>query len=76
LSRTTVTSGLTLLSVLALFLFGGQVLHGFSVALIWGIVIGTYSTICVATPLLLYMHLHRIARKEETPDANAAQPGR
>ena len=76
LSRTTVTSGLTLLSVLALFLFGGEVLHGFSVALIWGIVIGTYSTICVASPLLLYMHLHRIGRKEETPDGNAAQPGR
>src|SRR5207247_2113143 len=48
LSRTTVTSGLTLLSVLALYVFGGEVLHGFSVALIWGIVIGTYSTICVA----------------------------
>jgi preprotein translocase SecF subunit len=75
LSRTTVTSGLTLLSVLALYLFGGEVLHGFSVALIWGIVIGTYSTICVATPLLLYMHLHRIGRKEEAAEA-AAQAGR
>jgi len=76
LSRTTVTSGLTLLSVLALYFVGGDVLHGFSVALIWGIVIGTYSTICVATPLLLYMHLHRIARKEEAPEAGAPQTGR
>ena len=76
LSRTTVTSGLTLLSVLALYIFGGEVLHGFSVALIWGIIIGTYSTICVATPLLLYMHLHRIGRKEEALEAGAQQTGR
>jgi preprotein translocase SecF subunit len=66
LSRTTVTSGLTLLSVLALALFGGEVLRGFSIAMIWGIVIGTYSTICVASPLLLYMHLHRIRGKGES----------
>lgn len=59
LSRTTVTSGLTLISVVALFLFGGEVLRGFAVALIWGIVIGTYSTICVASPLLLYANLRR-----------------
>jgi preprotein translocase SecF subunit len=64
LSRTTVTSGLTLLSVLALALFGGEVMFGFSIAMIWGLVIGTYSTICVASPLLLYMHLHRIRDKE------------
>ncbi|MGH6931484.1 MAG: protein translocase subunit SecF [Dongiaceae bacterium] len=57
LSRTTVTSGLTLISVVALFLFGGEVLRGFAVALIWGIVIGTYSTICVASPLLMYANL-------------------
>jgi preprotein translocase SecF subunit len=67
LSRTTVTSGLTLLSVLALGLFGGEVIRGFAIAMIWGIVIGTYSTICVATPLLLYMHLHRIRGKEPAP---------
>ena len=64
LSRTTITSGLTLLSVLALAIWGGEVIRGFSIAMIWGIVIGTYSTICVATPLLLYMHLHRIRGKE------------
>jgi preprotein translocase SecF subunit len=64
LSRTTITSGLTLLSVLALGLFGGEVIRGFAIAMIWGIVIGTYSTICVATPLLLYMHLHRIRGKD------------
>jgi len=65
LSRTTVTSGLTLLSVLALFFFGGGVIHGFALALIWGIAIGTYSTICVATPLLLYMNLRRNKSKNK-----------
>jgi preprotein translocase SecF subunit len=53
LSRTVVTSGLTLLSVLALYGFGGEVLRGFSLAMIWGIVIGSYSTVFIATPLLL-----------------------
>ena len=53
LSRTTVTAGLTFISVLALFLFGGEVLHGFAIALIWGIFIGTYSSICIAAAGLL-----------------------
>jgi len=75
LSRTTVTSGLTLLSVLALALFGGEVIRGFSIAMIWGIVIGTYSTICVASPLLIYMHLHRIRGKESTdPKSKGDKP--
>lgn len=65
LSRTTVTSGLTLLSVVALALFGGEVMRGFAIAMIWGIVIGSYSTICVATPLLLYMKIRRAGRKDE-----------
>jgi len=73
LSRTTVTSGLTLLSVLALFLFGGEVMKGFSLAMIWGIVIGTYSTICVATPLLLYMHLHRIGQSKQADGQEGTQ---
>jgi preprotein translocase subunit SecF len=72
LSRTTITSGLTLLSVLALAIFGGEVIRGFSIAMIWGIVIGTYSTICVATPLLLYMHIHRIRGKDEKALEKAA----
>lgn len=59
LSRTTMTSGLAFLSVLALFLFGGEVLSGFSTAMIWGIVAGTYSTIFVAAPMLVYMNLRR-----------------
>lgn len=53
LSRTVLTSGLTFLTVLSLFLFGGEVLHGFSLALVIGIVIGTYSSIAVASPMLV-----------------------
>jgi len=59
LPRTVMTSGMTLLSVLALYFFGGEVIRGFSLAMIWGIVIGTYSTIYVAAPMLIYMHLRR-----------------
>jgi len=79
LSRTVMTSGLTLLSVLALYFFGGEVIRGFSVALIWGIVIGTYSTICVATPMLLYMNLRRGSEAEparETAAGRATEAGR
>ncbi len=53
LSRTVLTSGLTFLTVLALFVFGGEVLHGFSFALVVGILIGTYSSIAVAAPMLV-----------------------
>ncbi|MGZ4839230.1 MAG: protein translocase subunit SecF [Terriglobales bacterium] len=53
LSRTILTAGLTFLTVLALFLFGGEVLHGFSMALVIGILIGTYSSIAIAAPILV-----------------------
>ncbi|MCU1273592.1 MAG: Protein-export rane protein SecF [Bryobacterales bacterium] len=53
LSRTVLTSGLTLLTVLSLLLFGGPVLHGFSLALVIGIVVGTFSSIFIASPILL-----------------------
>lgn len=53
LSRTVLTSGLTFLTVLSLFIFGGQVLKGFSFALVVGILIGTYSSIAVAAPMLV-----------------------
>jgi preprotein translocase subunit SecF len=53
LSRTVLTSGLTFLTALSLLLFGGQVLSGFSLALVIGIIIGTYSSIFVASPILL-----------------------
>ncbi len=53
LSRTVISSGLTFLTVLSLYLFGGEVLHGFSFALVIGILIGTYSSIAVAAPMLV-----------------------
>jgi len=53
LSRTVIASGLTFLTVLSLYLFGGAVLHGFSFALVVGILIGTYSSIAVAAPMLV-----------------------
>ncbi len=53
LSRTILTSGLTFLTVLSLYVFGGEVLRGFSLALVIGIMIGTYSSIAVAAPMLV-----------------------
>jgi preprotein translocase subunit SecF len=54
LSRTVITAGLVLLSVLALVLFGGEVLHSFSLALLVGIILGTYSTIAIASPIAIW----------------------
>ena len=54
LSRTVLTSGLTFLTALSLYLFGGQVLSGFSFALVVGIIVGTYSSIFVASPILIF----------------------
>lgn len=56
LSRTVMTSGLTFLTVIALFLFGGPVLHGFSFALVCGIIVGTYSSVFIASPIVLFWH--------------------
>ncbi len=64
LSRTLVTSGTTLLVVVTLFIFGGEVLKGFSFALIIGILIGTYSSVFVASPVVVELK------------ARAAQPAR
>jgi preprotein translocase subunit SecF len=54
LSRTVLTSGLTLLTALSLFLFGGEVLSGFSFALVVGILVGTYSSVFIASPILVF----------------------
>lgn len=59
LSRTFMTSVTTLLALLALFIFGGEVIRGFTGAMIWGVVVGTYSSIFIAAPLLLYLGLRR-----------------
>tara|TARA_B100000959_G_C14934805_1_gene605268 strand:- start:310 stop:1251 length:942 start_codon:yes stop_codon:yes gene_type:complete len=59
LSRTVMTSVTTLLALLSLYILGGEVIRGFSFAMIWGVVIGTYSSICLAVPLLLYLNVNR-----------------
>jgi len=59
LSRTVITSVTTLLALIALYSLGGAVIRDFSFAMIWGVVIGTYSSINLAVPLLLYLDLQR-----------------
>ena len=54
LNRTIMTSGMTFLAVFSLYLFGGQVLQGFSFALVVGIIVGTYSSIAIASPIVLW----------------------
>jgi preprotein translocase subunit SecF len=63
LSRTVITSGLTFVSVLAIVLFGGEVLRGFALALTIGILVGTYSTLAVASPVMLWWEYMTAARK-------------
>jgi preprotein translocase subunit SecF len=57
LSRTVMTSGTTMLASLSLAIFGGEVLRGFSVALVFGVVVGTYSSIFISAPALIYLKL-------------------
>jgi preprotein translocase subunit SecF len=67
LSRTVMTSGLTFLTVLALFLFGGPVLHNFSFALVVGIIVGTYSSVFIASPIVLFWHDFNEKRRKTSP---------
>ena len=59
LSRTIMTSVTTLLALIALYILGGDGLRGFSFAMIWGVIVGTYSSIFVASPMLLLLKLKR-----------------
>jgi preprotein translocase subunit SecF len=68
LSRTLLTSGTTLLVILSLFIFGGGVIHGFAFAMLVGVLIGTYSSIFVASPVILFWE-DRKGRRSETPAA-------
>jgi preprotein translocase subunit SecF len=65
LSRTLLTSVTTLIALLILFFFGGEVIKGFSFGMIWGVLVGTYSSIFIATPLLIYMNLRRSVFDDE-----------
>ncbi len=75
LSRTVMTSVTTLLALLALYFLGGEVLRDFSFAMIWGVIIGTYSSVCLAVPLLLYLNIRRTGLPGDKPDTvEAAAP--
>jgi preprotein translocase subunit SecF len=67
LSRTILTSGLTFLTVLALFIFGGAIINNFAFAMVIGIIVGTYSSVAVAAPLVL---IYANARKPKAAVAN------
>ncbi len=74
LSRTIMTSGLTFLTIVALFLFGGPVLHAFSFALVCGVLVGTYSSVFVASPIVLFWHNYTDKRKNQRAPVVAASP--
>jgi len=71
LSRTVMTSVTTLLALIALYTFGGEVIRGFTFAMMWGVVVGTYSSIFIASPLLLILGVKRdwSVAASETPSA-------
>jgi preprotein translocase SecF subunit len=71
LSRTLVTSVTTLLALAALFVIAGGAIRGFTVALIWGVLIGTYSSLYIATPALLALNLRRES-ESEAPEGEPA----
>ena len=70
LSRTLISSGTTFLTVLGLYLFGGEVLRGFGFTMVVGIIIGTYSTIYIAAPIVVWWDSYR--KKQRPPAARAA----
>lgn len=76
LSRTVLTSGTTLLAIIPLLLFGGSNLQGFTVAVFAGILVGTYSSIFVAAPLLLMLKPVRVATTPEAPEGDSGEQDR
>lgn len=74
LSRTILTSGLTFLTAVALWLFGGPVLNGFSFALVVGIIVGTYSSIFIASPILIWWRDWMEKRNAGGPQTSGAAP--
>ena len=75
LSRTLITSVTTLLALLSIYLFGGEILKGFSLAMILGVIIGTYSSIYIANPVLVYLRVnHNTIVKEDTKSNINSEP--
>lgn len=73
LSRTTLTSVTTLIALLSLYVLGGEVIRSFTFAMIWGVIIGTYSSIFIAAPILLFLNLRpgQIDQTREKADEDA-----
>ncbi|HVA67140.1 MAG TPA: protein translocase subunit SecF [Elusimicrobiota bacterium] len=71
LSRTIITSGIVLTVVLVLYLFGGQVIHNFALALVFGTMVGTYSSIAVAAPLVYEWNIRNSKKKPQAAPAVA-----
>lgn len=76
LSRTLLTGGSVLFTLLALMLFGGEVLHDFALALLIGVIAGTYSSIFVVGPIVLYWPWRAITRRRPRPQAQSPSPAR
>ncbi len=75
LSRTLITSVTTLLALLSIYLFGGEILKGFSLAMIFGVIIGTYSSIYIANPVLVNLKVnHNTIVKEENKSSINSEP--
>jgi preprotein translocase subunit SecF len=74
LARTLATSLTTLLALIGLWVFGGQVIRDFTIVMIAGVVIGTYSTMYIAVPVLYYLNLRSIGDRSEKKDRPAAKP--
>ena len=75
LSRTILTVSTVALAVLSLLIFGGEVLRGFSIAMLWGVVVGTYSSLFIAAPMLYYIRPKRGGRaKDEAERREAPRP--
>lgn len=73
LSRTLMTSVTTMLALIALYVFGGEVIRGFVYALIFGIAIGTYSSVFVASPVLLMMNIRRTTSPDKDDKVGAPE---
>jgi preprotein translocase subunit SecF len=74
LPRTLLTSVCTLIALVSLYIFGGEVIRGFTFAMIWGVFVGTYSSVFVAVPLLLILGLRRESAKAAERAAAALRP--
>ena len=74
LPRTILTSVATMTALVALYIFGGEVIRGFTFTMIWGVIVGTYSSIFIASPVLILLGTERESVKEQARAAAAARP--